>query len=107
MGCRPGCKQVRAPVPTSRNLTYFLSLSWIYAQFIAIDANFRLKLKNRKVNDPELGSGWFYFVENSAYTDHVEKSLEEEEARFISNDADVSYSNDRLRSRAVGVNFMQ
>ena len=56
-------------------------LSWIYAQLIAIDANLRLKLKNRQINDPELGSGWFYFVENSAYTRHVEKNTDEEEVR--------------------------
>ena len=60
-------------------------LSWIYAQFIALDANFRLKLKNRQINDPELGSGWFYFVENSAYVCHVKKDLHEEEARCIPN----------------------
>jgi hypothetical protein len=65
------------------------SLSWIYAQFIAIDANFRLKLKNRQLDDPELGSGWFYFVENSAYTGHVEKSLIEEEVRCVPNDANI------------------
>jgi hypothetical protein len=47
------------------------SLRWIYAQFIAVDANFKLKLKNRHIKDPELGSGWFYFVENTAYVHHV------------------------------------
>lgn len=63
-----------------------LFLSWIYAQFIAIDANFRLKLKNRLINDPELGSGWSYFVENSAYTRHVNENAGEEEARHVLND---------------------
>ena len=62
-----------------------LPLSWIYAQFIALDANFRLKLKNRQINDPELGSGWFYFVENSAYTRHVQQNLHEEEVRCVPN----------------------
>ena len=60
-------------------------LSWIYAQFIALDANFRLKLKNRQISDPELGSGWFYFVENSAYSRHVKQNLHEEEARCVPN----------------------
>lgn len=55
----------------------------MYAQFIAVDANFRLKLKNRQINDPELGSGLFYFVENAAYSTHVEKTLVEEEVRHI------------------------
>jgi hypothetical protein len=44
---------------------------WIYAQFIVVDANFKLKLKNQQIKDPELGSGWSYFVENSAYTCHI------------------------------------
>lgn len=57
-----------------------LFFRWIYAQFVAVDANFRLKLKNRGVDDPELGSGWSYFVENSKYTAHVSrKNLDEEE----------------------------
>lgn len=89
LGCRPRIGQVRVSVQMSRNPAYLFFLSWIYAQFIAIDANFRLKLKNRQLNDPELGSGWFYFVENSAYTSHVEKSLIEEEVRCIPNDTNV------------------
>lgn len=52
---------------------------WIYAQFIAVDANFKLKSKNRRINDPELGSGWSYFVENKAYTRHVAKSPDDQE----------------------------
>jgi len=43
----------------------------MHAQFIAVDANFRLKSKNRQIKDPELGSGWSYFVENTAYAQHV------------------------------------
>jgi hypothetical protein len=59
-------------------------IRWIYSQFIAVDANFRLKLKNRQINDPELGSGLFYFVENSAYTRHIEKNPQQEEVRCFS-----------------------
>jgi len=50
---------------------------WIYAQFIAVDANFKLKLKNRRIVDPELGSGWSYFVENSQYARHVARNPHE------------------------------
>jgi hypothetical protein len=52
-----------------------LFFRWVYAQFIAVDANFKLKLKNRHIKDPELGSGWSYFVENSAYLRHVADGL--------------------------------
>ena len=65
------------PTPVNHDRVFFFR--WMYAQFIALDANFKLKLKNRQINDPELGSGWSYFVENSAYTQHVEGNENEEE----------------------------
>jgi len=55
---------------------------WIYAQFIAVDANFKLKLKNRRIVDPELGSGWSYFVENSQYARHVARNPHERDVRI-------------------------
>jgi hypothetical protein len=39
--------------------------------FIAVDANFRLKLKSRGIRDPEVGSGWSYFVGNEKYSKHI------------------------------------
>ena len=59
-----------------------LSMRWIYVQFIAVDANFRLKSKNCQIKDLELGSGWAYFVENTAYTHHVVNSPHEKEVRI-------------------------
>lgn len=52
---------------------------WLYSLFLAVDANFRLKLKNRKIKDPEIGSGWAYFVENSRYIEHISQSFEDAE----------------------------
>ena len=46
---------------------------WLYTSFIAVDANFRLKLKRRGINDLEFGSGSSYFVENKGYIQHVSK----------------------------------
>ena len=57
-------------------------LRWIYSQFIAVDANFKLKLKNRRIDDPELGSGWSYFVENSQYTSHITKNPREKDVHI-------------------------
>ena len=42
--------------------------------FLALDANFRLTLKDRKINDPELGSGWAYFVEIQRYLEHISQA---------------------------------
>ena len=70
-------------------MTDFFSLSWIYAQFIAVDANFKLKSKNRQINDPELGSGLSYFVETTAYTNHIANSLYDKEVSCVLNDRGI------------------
>jgi hypothetical protein len=36
-----------------------------------MDANFRLKLKERGITEPELGNGWSYFAESSGVDQHV------------------------------------
>jgi hypothetical protein len=39
-----------------------------------MDANFRLKLRDRHIkNDPELGPGWAYCVQEKRYQDEMEK----------------------------------
>lgn len=55
---------------------------WIYTLFIALDACFRLKNKDRKIKDPEMGSGWGYFVEEESYKQHIESYVEIEEVGF-------------------------
>jgi hypothetical protein len=63
-----------------RNYCWIKSLfRWLYSLFLALDANFRLKLKDRKINDPELGSGWAYFVQNQHYIEHVSQATDETE----------------------------
>ncbi|KZS90570.1 hypothetical protein SISNIDRAFT_386166, partial [Sistotremastrum niveocremeum HHB9708] len=48
---------------------------WLFTLYLAIDANFRLKLKDRGISkDPELGSGWAYFVEHTKYMEQISKS---------------------------------
>ncbi|KAI6004158.1 hypothetical protein EDD15DRAFT_2385219 [Pisolithus albus] len=48
---------------------------WLYANFIAIDANFRLKRKHVSSDamDPSLSDGWGYFVQNSQYRTFLNK----------------------------------
>ncbi|KAL0957687.1 hypothetical protein HGRIS_001468 [Hohenbuehelia grisea] len=47
--------------------------SWLYSLFVGIDGNFRLKRKlvSNEVNDPSLGDGWAYIVEEKAFKDHI------------------------------------
>lgn len=50
-----------------------LFIRWIYALFLAIDANFRLRRKivsSDKV-DPGLSDGWAFFVEEKEYKKHL------------------------------------
>ncbi|KAM6493543.1 hypothetical protein JOM56_011677 [Amanita muscaria] len=44
-------------------------LAFLYTLFLAIDANFKLKQKNRGINDPELSPGWAYFI-NTCQSEH-------------------------------------
>ncbi|KZT31986.1 hypothetical protein SISSUDRAFT_994515, partial [Sistotremastrum suecicum HHB10207 ss-3] len=68
----PACPHPEINLPpdwqeTAQNL-------WLFTLFLAIDANFRLKLKDRgDSKDPELGSGWAYFVEHAAYMREIAK----------------------------------
>lgn len=57
---------------------YQQDFRWLYTYFLAVDANFRLKLKNRGINDPEIGSGWSYFVESKQFNKHVSQTTLDE-----------------------------
>ncbi len=44
-----------------------------------LDANFRLKLKQRNLSDPPLAVDLAYYVENEPYMDHIKASGEQTE----------------------------
>jgi hypothetical protein len=52
---------------------YHSFFSWLYALFVAIDANFRLKCKDVSKDevDPSLGDGWAYFVKHKDYKTYL------------------------------------
>lgn len=52
---------------------------WLYCLFLAIDANFRLKLKSRGIGDPELGTGLAYFVDTTKFQKHLKNHVDEED----------------------------
>lgn len=53
--------------------------SWLYTQFLAIDANFRLKLKDRQIADVEIAPGWAYFVREDDYQRVITATVNEDE----------------------------
>ena len=63
--------------------SHLLSVSWLYGLNLAIDANFRLKLKERGVEDPEFGPGWAYFVEERSYQAEILKHPQPMEVRSL------------------------
>lgn len=62
--------------------TYFHG-RYLYMQFIAIDANFRLKRRaiSTYERDPALGSGWGFFVEGPPYREYVLQHADQEDVR--------------------------
>ena len=59
------------------------SKRWLYSLFIAMDANFRLKLKSHDIRDPELGSGLAYFVNNANFGAHLKNHVGEDNASIF------------------------
>ncbi|KAJ7279177.1 hypothetical protein C8J57DRAFT_1713062 [Mycena rebaudengoi] len=56
---------------------------FLYALFLAIDANFRLKRKDvsSEEKDPGLGPGWAFFCEVKAYMEHVKQHWDQPQDR--------------------------
>lgn len=58
---------------------------WLYELKLAIDANFRLKLKDRKCKDRlHFGDGWAYGVRSSPYKDFLGRCLDQVEVVAVS-----------------------
>ncbi|KAI0061776.1 hypothetical protein BV25DRAFT_1804969, partial [Artomyces pyxidatus] len=68
---------------------------WKHAMFVAVDANFKLKLKNRGLSDVELSPGWAYFVNSTEYAEYLKDYVDEPEVKYCEsnhsaiNDANV------------------
>lgn len=50
---------------------------------MACDANFRLKLKNRKLADVDLSPGWGYYVPEEPYQRYLKERLNDIEVRSM------------------------
>ncbi|KAM6497786.1 hypothetical protein JOM56_005734 [Amanita muscaria] len=64
-------------------------LAFLYTLFLAIDANFKLKQKNRGINDPELSPGWAYFVEEGPYQDFIKDYVDQSEINTCQSEHDA------------------
>ncbi|KAF7797869.1 hypothetical protein EIP86_009075, partial [Pleurotus ostreatoroseus] len=63
-----------------------------------IDANFRLKRRavSSDARDPALGSGWGYYVEDTAYREHVLKYADQEDISTCTGFAAINQANTRF-----------
>lgn len=78
----PACPQLGSNLPQGWEVAP-RSTRWLYTLYLAMDANFRLKLRNRGIkNDPELGRGWGYFVNDSEYQAVMETFGDQEEVSY-------------------------
>jgi hypothetical protein len=56
---------------------------FLYTLYIAVDANFKLKGKDRGISDPELAPGWASFVEEAGYQEHIKNYVDQPEVRNL------------------------
>jgi len=52
---------------------------FLYTQFLAIDGNFKLCLKEHGITDPELAPGWAYFVEEGHFQNFIKDYVDQPE----------------------------
>ena len=54
-------------------------IRFLYTLFLAFDANFKLKSKDRGITDVELAPGWGCFVEEKKYQEHLANYVDQPE----------------------------
>ncbi len=55
---------------------------FLFTLFLAIDANFKLKNKDRGIKDFELDPGYGCYVENSRYKSHLAQYVDQQEVYY-------------------------
>ncbi|KAJ3537092.1 hypothetical protein NMY22_g5739 [Coprinellus aureogranulatus] len=91
----PACPQVGINLPDDWRDSKMI---WIYALFLAIDANFRLKRKNVSTDerDPGLNHGYAYIVAESPFRAHLLKYGNE-----IKDDKSTCNNHDAIKSASI------
>ena len=60
----------------------YRSFRYLYILYLAIDANFKLKGKDRKISDIELASGLGAFVNETQYQDFIKDYIDQPEVKL-------------------------
>ena len=64
-------------------MNIFFFFRFLYILYISVDANFKLKGKERGLVDVELMPGWGPFVEETAYQDFISNYVDQPEVSII------------------------
>jgi hypothetical protein len=54
-----------------------------YTLFLSVDGNYKLRLKDRGIADPELAPGWAYFVEEEKYQGFIKDYIDQPEVYLL------------------------
>jgi hypothetical protein len=60
-----------------------LCARYLYTLFLAVDANFKLRQKNRGITDLELAPGWAYFVKQDRYLAFIKDYADQPEVFLL------------------------
>lgn len=71
-------------VDLPRMITTHSLFRYLYTLFVAVDANFKLKGKDRKLDDVDFVPGTGIFVEDGAYQEHIKAYVEQPEVCRLS-----------------------
>ncbi|KZV60023.1 hypothetical protein PENSPDRAFT_552578, partial [Peniophora sp. CONT] len=77
---------------------------FLYQLLIAIDANFKLKMKDKGAKNIELGDGWSFFVEDAPYTRHIETNSDMTEMKQCESEHNALRNANMPTSRRWAVN---
>ncbi|KAJ7839774.1 hypothetical protein B0H13DRAFT_2417357 [Mycena leptocephala] len=80
---------------------------FLYALFLALDANFRLKRKDvsSEEKDPGMGTGWAFYGEVKAYMEHLDKHWDQKQERStcVAHDAVDKPDRESLGTASSGI----
>ncbi|KAF7965909.1 hypothetical protein HWV62_40974 [Athelia sp. TMB] len=92
----PACPQPGKNIPHNWKLSDE-SIRWIYALILTIDANFKLSLKEKGIqDDPALGDGWAHWVPREEFLDYLREHGGAVEPNYC--DSDLKAINTAVRS---------
>ncbi|KAJ7457113.1 hypothetical protein FB451DRAFT_1047708 [Mycena latifolia] len=87
----PACPHPGKNLPPTGRIIRRRSSGFLFALFLAMDANFRLRRKevSSEEKDPGLGKGWSFFCEVKAYMKHVKANWKQvqERSHCVAHDA--------------------